>query len=84
MAKKQRVVRKVNTDRKDPKVAYLCDGMGCGEQCINMTHDQWAHYPCHHTFDESHARNKIRRERKFRCDRDPKTGAVVGYTEIER
>ena len=84
MAKKQRVVRKINTDRKDPKVAYICDGQGCDKQCGNMKPEEWAKYPCHHTFDESHARNKIRRDRKFRCDRDPKTNEVVGYTEIAR
>ena len=47
-------------------VAYLCDGKACGKMCAEtMTPEQWKKYECHHTFDESHARNKCRRKRKI-------------------
>lgn len=76
---------KFNRDRKDPKVSYVCDGRGCDKMCKDtMSVEEWGKYPCHHTTEEEHAFVKCRRDRKFKCDRDPKTGAVVGYTEIER
>lgn len=50
------------------KYAYLCDGTACEKQCINMTPEQWAKHPCHHTTDEKFAKNKIRRKRRFRRD----------------
>lgn len=51
--------------------AYLCDGMACDRQCAKtMTPKEWAEYECHHTRDESHARNKCRRDRKFNCTKD--------------
>lgn len=37
---------------------YLCDGEACDKNCPNVD--------CHHTIDETHAKNKIRRNRKFR------------------
>lgn len=53
--------------------AYLCDGMACERQCARTkTPEEWAEYDCHHTRDESHARNKCRRERKFNCTQDMK------------
>lgn len=48
--------------------AYLCDGRGCKEMCANKTAEEWAKHPCHHTLDESHAKNKVRRNRKFVCE----------------
>ena len=47
-----------NCQAEAPKVAYLCDGKAC-ETCSDR---------CKHTFDESHAKNKIRRDRKFKCE----------------
>lgn len=72
---------KYNANHTDPKVAYICDGHGCDKQCADtMTAQQWHSYTCHHTFDENHAANKIRRNRKFKCDRDD-NGVIRGYTE---
>ena len=48
------------------KVAFLCDGTACEKQCINKTPEEWAAFKCHHTVNENHARNKIRRNRKFK------------------
>lgn len=49
--------------------AYLCNGEGCAKQCAkNMTPEEWAKNPCHHTLDERFAKNKVRRKRKFVCD----------------
>lgn len=45
--------------------AYFCDGKACHEQCANKTPEEWAKHPCHHTTDETHAKNKCRRKRKF-------------------
>lgn len=73
---------KFNASHKatDPKVAYVCDGHGCAKQCADMRPEEWAKYQCHHTMDENHAVNKIRRNRKFKCDID-NNGVVRGYTE---
>lgn len=35
------------------RVAYLCDGKGCGKQCANLPKEEWDKHPCHHTTDES-------------------------------
>ncbi len=52
---------------KTERVAYLCDGYGCSRECgKSMTPEEWSKYTCHHTLDESHAKNKIRRNRKFK------------------
>lgn len=52
------------------KRAYLCDGTACERQCAKtMTPEEWKEYPCHHTMDENHAKNKIRRKRKFVLDK---------------
>ena len=51
----------------DNKYLYICDGCACKRQCAKtMTADEWKKHTCHHTEDEKHAVNKIRRERKFR------------------
>ena len=53
--------------------AYLCDGMGCDEQCaLKKTVDEWEKYECHHTLNEAHARNKCRRNRKWVACQDGK------------
>lgn len=39
---------------------YLCDGEGCKRNCAESGFDV-----CHHTKDENHAKNKVRRNRKF-------------------
>lgn len=67
MSKKVRP--KYNPDWKAtaPKVAYLCDGKAC-ETCSDR---------CKHTLDENHAKNKIRRNRKFKCENG-------GYYEVEK
>lgn len=41
---------------KYENVAYLCDGKACPE-CNSR---------CKHTNDETHAKNKVRRNRKFK------------------
>lgn len=58
------------------RVAYLCDGKACGKQCANLPKEEWDKHPCHHTTDESHARNKVRRARKFEHHKD-------GMVEVE-
>lgn len=50
---------------KYQRVAYVCDGHGCDKNCADMPKEEWDKYCCHHTTDESHARNKCRRNRKF-------------------
>lgn len=46
--------------------AYICDGRGCEKMCgEKLTPEEWEKYPCHHTLDEKHAKNKCRRKRKF-------------------
>lgn len=47
------------------KCFYLCDGKSCNRNCAEVGFAE-----CHHTKDENHAKNKIRRERKFTCERD--------------
>lgn len=80
---KTKVRPKFNPDcqANKPDVAYLCDGYGCEKQCATMRSEEWAKYQCHHTFDENHAVNKIRRNRKFKCEIDH-DGVVRGYTEV--
>ena len=39
---------------------YLCDGKACNRNCAVNGFSE-----CKHTKDETHAKNKIRRERKF-------------------
>lgn len=45
------------------KYFYLCDGKACKRNCAENGFDE-----CIHTKDENHARNKIRRDRKFTMD----------------
>lgn len=52
------------------RVAYLCDGTACDKQCINLPKEEWDKHPCHHTTNEKHAKNKIRRDRKFETRKD--------------
>lgn len=52
--------------------AYLCDGYGCDEKCAEKSPEEWAKHNCHHTIDEKHARNKIRRDRKWAVCEDGK------------
>lgn len=62
--------------------AYLCDGHACEKQCAsNMSPKEWAEYECHHTRDESHARNKCRRDRKFNSTKD--TEGNVWLEEVD-
>lgn len=42
---------------------YLCDGRACNRNCAEVGFAE-----CRHTQNESHAKNKIRRERKFTYD----------------
>ncbi len=49
---------------KYENVAYLCDGEGCSRMCARDP-EMWKKHTCHHTLDENHARNKVRRNRKF-------------------
>lgn len=58
------------------RVAYLCDGKACSRQCANLSKDEWDKHPCHHTTDETHARNKVKRNRKFEHHKD-------GMVEVE-
>lgn len=60
--------------------AYLCDGYGCDKKCgENLTPEEWKNYICHHTLDEKHARNKVRRDRKFATEMHKN---VLKYIEI--
>ena len=53
---------------KNEKAFYICDGCACGKQCAKtMTAEEWAKASCHHTNNENHAKNKVRRNRKFTC-----------------
>ena len=46
---------------------YICDGHGCKKNCGDtMTSEEWKNYPCHHTLDQNHAKNKIARDRKWK------------------
>lgn len=81
MSKKVRPKFNTNCQAEAPKVAYICDGHGCDRNCADMRPEEWAKYQCHHTLDESHAANKVRRNRKFECNKD-NNGVVRGYTEI--
>ena len=53
---------------KYKRVAYFCDGRACDRQCADDP-EAWAKHSCHHTTDESHAKNKCRRTRKFEVDK---------------
>ena len=58
--------------------AYLCNGYGCDKKCAeNLTAEEWKNYPCHHTFDEKFAKNKVRRARKFAKTDDGKGSKFV-------
>lgn len=61
---------------KYEQVAYLCDGEACPKMCKNLTPEERANHPCKHTLQEKHAKNKIRRERKFKMVRG-------GLVEVE-
>lgn len=39
---------------------YLCDGKACKGNCAENGHKF-----CYHTHNENHAKNKIKRQRKF-------------------
>ena len=52
----------------DVERAYLCDGHGCDKNCGDMPAEEWQKHYCHHTKDESHAKNKVRRKRKWVFD----------------
>ena len=51
---------------KYEKVAYLCDGKACSRMCANLSAEELKDIPCKHTLKEEHAKNKIRRDRKFK------------------
>ena len=42
------------------KYFYICDGKACNKNCAENGFEY-----CKHTENENHAKNKIRRERKF-------------------
>jgi len=63
--------------KDDTNRAYLCDGFGCDERCGLKKPEEWAKYECHHTINEAHAKNKIRRHRKWRACKDGK------FVEVE-
>lgn len=68
---------------KPTKICYLCNGEACEKQCAKtMTTDEWKSYHCHHTTDEKFARNKVRRNRKFKVSHD--SNGEVCYTEVEK
>lgn len=62
------------------KYVYLCDGTACPKQCANLPPEEWAKHPCHHTTDEHFAKNKIRRNRKFKMSRHR---SDIVMTEVE-
>ena len=65
--------------------AYLCDGYGCDEKCAEKAPEEWAKHNCHHTIDEKHAKNKIRRERKWAMCEDGKLLEIEGdYLVIDK
>lgn len=56
---------------KYEQAAYLCDGHGCKKNCADtLTEEEWAKYGCHHTKDETHAKNKCRRSRKMKMHKN--------------
>lgn len=48
------------------KTAFLCDGKACAKMCANLPKEERDKIPCKHTIHEEHAKNKIRRNRKFK------------------
>lgn len=54
---------------------YLCDGRACKRMCAD---NGYGNSSCRHTGDESHAKNKVRRDRKFRRVSD------IYWEEIDR
>lgn len=42
---------------------YLCDGKACARNCAENGYAE-----CKHTHNEKHAKNKVRRDRKFTYD----------------
>lgn len=46
---------------------YICDGNACDKPCYGE---------CQHTSDESHAKNKVRRNRKFNMIKE-KSGRIT-------
>lgn len=64
------------------KVAYICDGCGCEEMCANKTKEEWMKHKCHHTTEETHAKNKRARDRKFEVHVEH--DGTVAYLEVER
>ena len=51
---------------KYEKVAYLCDGKACARMCANLSAEELKDVQCKHTLNEEHAKNKVRRNRKFK------------------
>lgn len=56
--------------------AYLCDGLACNKMCANLSKEERDKIPCKHTLKEEHAKNKVRRDRKFKIVRG-------GFVEVE-
>lgn len=70
---------------KEYKRAYLCDGYGCDEKCAEKDPEEWKNHNCHHTIDEKHARNKIRRNRKWAmCEGDKLIEIEGDYLVIDK
>lgn len=64
----------------NPKYIYLCNGEACAKQCKNLSPEEWAKHPCHHTTDERFAKTKVRRNRKFKMSRHR---SDIVMTEVE-
>lgn len=64
----------------NPKYVYLCNGEACAKQCKNLSPEEWAKHPCHHTTDEKFAKTKVRRNRKFKMSRHR---SDIVMTEVE-
>lgn len=64
----------------NPKYVYLCNGEACAKQCKNLSPEEWAKHPCHHTTDERFAKTKVRRKRKFKMSRHR---SDIVMTEVE-
>lgn len=62
------------------KYVYLCNGEACSRQCKNLSPEEWAKHPCHHTTDERFAKTKVRRDRKFKMSRHR---SDIVMTEVE-
>lgn len=55
--------KKAMNEKRTFEHLYLCDGKACDRNCAENGYAE-----CKHTHDESHAKTKCRRDRRFRAE----------------